>query len=159
MAEGKRIYTIQINGLEESYNGVKTLRESLDTLNDTVVKVNQEEQKTVAVKKETAAGTVQALVTGTISGGDASIVLTEGTTTENVINGIITIDTYKDFAIQFEDLTSTENHCDDMSAETAMLLALERAEYCKRINDNEVALLDGQGHIVIRLLRTTLTRQ
>ena len=57
MAEGKRIYTIQINGLQESYDGVKTLRESLDTLNDTVVKVNQEEQKTVAVKKETAAGT------------------------------------------------------------------------------------------------------
>lgn len=82
-----------------------------------------------------------------------------GQTGCNVINGIITIDTYKDFAIQFEDLTSTENHCDDMSAETAMLLALERAEYCKRINDNEVALLDGQGHIVMRLLRTTLTRQ
>lgn len=81
-----------------------------------------------------------------------------GQTTCNVINGIITIDTYKDFAIQFEDLTTTENHCDDMSAETALLLALERAEYCKRINDNEVALLDGQGHIVLRLLRTSLTR-
>lgn len=82
-----------------------------------------------------------------------------GQTGCNVINGIITIDTYKDFAIQFEDITSTENHCDDMSAETGMLLALERAEYCKRINDNEVALLDGQGHIVLRLSRITLTRK
>ena len=89
---------------------------------------------------------------------DPSMQTLHGQTGCNVINGIITIDTYKDFAIQFEDLQSTENHCEDMSAETALLLALERAEYCKRINENEVALLDGQGHIVLRLLRTTLTR-
>lgn len=82
-----------------------------------------------------------------------------GQTGCNIINGIITIDTYKDFAIQFEDITSTENRCEDMGAETALLLALERAEYCKRINDNEVALLDGQGAIVLRLTKTTLTRQ
>lgn len=81
-----------------------------------------------------------------------------GQTGCNIINGIITIDTNKDFAIQFEDLTSTENKCEDMAAETALLLALERAEFCKRINDNEVALLDGQGIIVLRLLRTTITR-
>lgn len=82
-----------------------------------------------------------------------------GQTGCNIINGIITIDTYKDFAIQFEDITSTENRCEDMGAETALLLALERAEYCKRINDNEVALLDGQGAIVLRLTKTTLSRQ
>lgn len=81
-----------------------------------------------------------------------------GQTGCNIINGTITIDTEKDFAIQFEDLSSTEHRCDDMAAETALLLALERAEYCKRINDHEVALLDGQGAIVLRLTRTTLTR-
>ncbi|MER2235284.1 MAG: hypothetical protein ABS901_02975 [Candidatus Limivicinus sp.] len=43
-------------------------------------------------EEETAAGTVQALVTGTISGGDASIVLTEGTTTENVMLTVWAID-------------------------------------------------------------------
>lgn len=81
-----------------------------------------------------------------------------GQTGCNIINGSITIDTAKDFAIQFEDLRSTEHHCGDMTAETSMLLALERAEYCKRVNDQEVALLDGQGTIVLRLTRTTLTR-
>ena len=45
-----------------------------------------------------------------------------------------------------------------MTAETGLLLALERGEYCKRINDNEVALLDGRGTIVLRLTRTTLSR-
>ncbi|MBQ9216966.1 MAG: META domain-containing protein [Muribaculaceae bacterium] len=81
-----------------------------------------------------------------------------GRTDCNIINGIITIDTEKDFAIQFEDLHSSEQRCDDMAAETSLLLALERAEYCKRINDQEVALLDGQGTIVLRLTRTTLDR-
>ena len=81
-----------------------------------------------------------------------------GQTGCNIINGIITIDTEKDFAIQFEDLSSTEHRCDDMTAETGLLLALERGEYCKRINDNEVALLDGRGTIVLRLTRTTLSR-
>lgn len=81
-----------------------------------------------------------------------------GQTGCNIINGIITIDTSKNFAIQFEDLTSTSHRCDEMSAETALLLALERSEFCKRINENEVALLDGQGQIVLRLTRTTLPR-
>ena len=81
-----------------------------------------------------------------------------GQTGCNIINGIITIDTEKDFAIQFEDLSSTEHRFDDMTAETGLLLALERGEYCKRINDNEVALLDGRGTIVLRLTRTTLSR-
>ena len=57
MAEGKRIYEIKINGLEESYEGVKSLREALNTLSDTVVNVSKEEQKISASRKETAAGT------------------------------------------------------------------------------------------------------
>ena len=48
MAEGKRIYEIKINGLTESYEGVKNLREALDTLTDTVVNVTKQEQRTAA---------------------------------------------------------------------------------------------------------------
>ena len=57
MAEGKRIYEIKINGLQESYEGVKSLREALNTLTDTVVNVKEEEAKTASTRKEAAAGT------------------------------------------------------------------------------------------------------
>lgn len=53
----KRIYTIQINGLQESYDGVKNLREALDTLTDTVVNVTKQEEKNTSVKKATTAAT------------------------------------------------------------------------------------------------------
>lgn len=53
----KRVYTIVINGLQESYEGVKSLREALDTLTDTVVNVNQQEEKTSSTKKESKAST------------------------------------------------------------------------------------------------------
>ena len=43
-------------------------------------------------EEEPAAGTVQALVTGTISGGDAPVVITEGTASENVTLTVWTID-------------------------------------------------------------------
>lgn len=89
---------------------------------------------------------------------DPTMLTLHGQTGCNIINGIITIDAAKDFAIQFEDLSSTENRCENMEAENALLLALERTEYCKRINDNEVALLDGLGNIVLRLVKTTLMR-
>lgn len=57
MAENKRIYTIQINGLQESYDGVKNLREALDTLTDTVVNVTKQEEKNASVKKATTSAT------------------------------------------------------------------------------------------------------
>lgn len=57
MAEGKRIYEIKINGLTESYEGVKNLREALDTLTDTVVNVTKQEEKSTASKKESKAAT------------------------------------------------------------------------------------------------------
>ena len=59
-------------------------------------------------------------------------------------------------AIQFEDLHSTEHYCEDIDVETALLLALESTESCKRINNNEMALLDNKGAIVIVLQRITL---
>ena len=57
MAEGKRIYEIKINGLTESYEGVKSLREALDTLTDTVVNVTKHEEKSTSSKKESKSAT------------------------------------------------------------------------------------------------------
>ena len=74
----------------------------------------------------------------------------------NIINGIITLDHEKDMAIQFEDLHSTEHNCETIDYETALLLALERTEFCKRINQYEMALLDNKGSIVIVLQRINL---
>ncbi len=79
-----------------------------------------------------------------------------GDTGCNIINGIITLDPSKDMAIQFEDLHSSEYDCDDINYETSLLLALERTESCKRINQNEMALLDNKGAIVIVLQRLNL---
>lgn len=89
---------------------------------------------------------------------DAEMQTLHGNTGCNIINGSIHIDPSKDFAIQFEDIHTTGNICDDMTTETAILIALEQAESCKRINDNEVALLDNKGHIVLDLQRITLER-
>ena len=77
----------------------------------------------------------------------------------NIINGIITLDPEKDMAIQFEDLHSTEYNCETIDYETALLLALERTESCKRINQYEMALLDNKGSIVIVLQRIDLRQQ
>ena len=79
-----------------------------------------------------------------------------GDTGCNIINGIITLDPTKDMAIQFEDLHSTEHDCEDIDSETALLLALETTESCKRINQNEMALLDHKGTIVLVLQRIKL---
>ena len=79
-----------------------------------------------------------------------------GDTGCNIINGIITLDPTKDMAIQFEDLRSTEHDCERIDNETALLLALERTESCKRINQYEMALLDNKGSIVIVLQRINL---
>ena len=87
---------------------------------------------------------------------DAVMQTIHGDTGCNIINGIITLDPAKDMAIQFEDLHSTENDCEEIDYETDLLLALESTESCKRINQNEVALLDNKGTIVIMLQRINL---
>lgn len=89
---------------------------------------------------------------------DAVMNTIHGNTGCNIINGIITIDPMKDFAIQFEDLHSGGNDCENIDNETAVLVALEQTESCKRINDNEMGLLDGKGRIVLVLSRIELTR-
>ena len=82
---------------------------------------------------------------------DAVMQTIHGDTGCNLINGIITLDPTKDMAIQFEDLHSTEHDCESIDNETDLLLALESTESCKRINQNEMALLDHKGNIVIVL--------
>ena len=79
-----------------------------------------------------------------------------GDTGCNIINGIITLDHTKDMAIQFEDLHSSQHDCEAIELETSLLLALERTESCKRINQNEMALLDNKGNIVLMLQRIFL---
>jgi heat shock protein HslJ len=87
---------------------------------------------------------------------DALLQTIHGDTGCNIINGIITLDPTKDMAIQFEDLHSTENDCEDIDYETALLLALETTVSCKRINPYEMALLDSKGAIVLMLQRINL---
>ncbi len=87
---------------------------------------------------------------------DALMQTIHGDTGCNIINGIITLDPTKDMAIQFEDLHSTENDCEDIDYETALLLALETTVSCKRINPYEMALLDSKGTIVLMLQRINL---
>ena len=87
---------------------------------------------------------------------DAVMQTIHGDTGCNIINGIITLDPTKDMAIQFEDLLSDEHDCEEIDYETDLLLALECTESCKRINQNEMALLDNKGNIVIMLQRITL---
>ena len=87
---------------------------------------------------------------------DAVMQTIHGDTGCNIINGIITLDPTKDMAIQFEDLRSSEHECEKIDHETDLLLALETTESCKRINEQEMALLDNKGRIVIVLQRINL---
>ena len=89
---------------------------------------------------------------------DAVMQTIHGDTGCNIINGIITLDPTKDMAIQFVDLHSSEYMCEDIENETALLLALESTESCKRINQDEMALLDNKGSIVIVLQRLNLRK-
>lgn len=57
MAESKRVYEIRINGIQESYEGVKSLSEVLNGLSDVVVNVSNEEQKASETRKSTASST------------------------------------------------------------------------------------------------------
>ncbi len=87
---------------------------------------------------------------------DAVMQTIHGNTGCNIINGVITLDPAKDMAIQFEDLHSSQYDCEAIDHETALLLALESSETCKRINQYEMALLDNKGNIVIVLQRINL---
>ncbi len=69
----------------------------------------------------------------------------------NIINGVVTVDPSQEMDVEFEDLKSSHNQCDDIDTETQMLINLEETASCKKINDNEVALLNRDGTIVMVL--------
>ena len=59
----------------------------------------------------------------------------------NIINGVITIDTNKEFAIEYEDLKSSHHQCPNIDTETRLLIAMEETQFCRKRNDREVELL------------------
>lgn len=77
----------------------------------------------------------------------------------NIINGSLYIDYYKNWAIQFQQLISTMKMCENMKLETTLLVALEVTETCKKINDNEVMLIDKNGKNVAVLKKLDLARK
>lgn len=87
---------------------------------------------------------------------DVNMLTLHANTGCNIINGIVTLDPSKDFAIQFEDLHSSGNKCESIDSETDMLLALEQTECYKRINDNEIALMTKEGQTVMTITRLNL---
>lgn len=74
----------------------------------------------------------------------------------NIINGVITIDTSKEFAIEYEDLKSSHFQCPNIDTETRLLIALEETLYCHKTNANEVELYtrerDERGNMVNKTL-------
>lgn len=74
----------------------------------------------------------------------------------NIINGVITIDPFKEFAIEYEDLQSSHYQCPNIDTETRLLIALEEAQFCHKRSDREVELLttdhDEMGKSVSKTL-------
>jgi heat shock protein HslJ len=76
----------------------------------------------------------------------------------NIINGSIYLDPEKDWAIQFQQIISTRKMCPNINTETALLIALEETETCKKISNDEVALLDASGKTSAILIRLRLRK-
>lgn len=74
----------------------------------------------------------------------------------NIINGVIMIDTEKDWGIQFEQLASTKMICPAIKLETALLVALEETTSVRKISDTEMQLLDKRNNVVITLKKLSL---
>lgn len=68
-----------------------------------------------------------------------------GNTGCNIINGSLYIDPYKDWGVEFQELISTCKWCPDINIETALLVALEETQFCKKLGSGEIALLDRDG--------------
>ena len=74
----------------------------------------------------------------------------------NIINGTLFIDPYKDWGVEFQELISTRKLCPDIHIETALLVALEETQYCKKLGSGEIALLDVDGKQLATLKRLKL---
>lgn len=81
-----------------------------------------------------------------------------GNTGCNIINGVITIDGDKYHAIQFEDIVSTRKPCQNISNETALLVALEEAVSARLADKNTLQLIDNKGNVVATLSRLKITK-
>lgn len=78
-----------------------------------------------------------------------------GNTGCNVLNGHISIDMGERNSITLENIAVTRMMCPNIASETSLLVALEEVMYARPINANECELLDGEGHVVLTLARTT----
>lgn len=74
----------------------------------------------------------------------------------NLFNGTLFIDPYKDWGIEFQELVSTRKMCRDIHIETALLVALEETQFCKKLASGEIALLDGNEKQIATLKRLKL---
>ncbi|MCH4156735.1 MAG: META domain-containing protein [Muribaculaceae bacterium] len=74
----------------------------------------------------------------------------------NTINGTVVIDPDKDWAIQFQQINSTNTPCSEIDKETSLLVALEEVESCRKIDNNNMQLLDKKGNISVELHRLNL---
>lgn len=74
----------------------------------------------------------------------------------NIFNGTLFIDTAKDWAVEFQELVSTRMMCPDIHIETALLVALEETQFCKKLDNGEIELLDGDGKQLATLKRLNL---
>lgn len=76
----------------------------------------------------------------------------------NIINGTIGLDPKKNLAIQFQQISSTRKLCPNMKIETALLVALEEVESCKKKNANEVILYDNKKQPILVFKRLDLLK-
>lgn len=74
----------------------------------------------------------------------------------NLFNGTLFIDTYKDWGVEFQELVSTRKMCRNIHIETALLVALEETQFCKELENGEIALFDGNGNQIATLKRLNL---
>ena len=69
----------------------------------------------------------------------------------NIINGVITLNYNKDFAVEFSDLVSSHHKCPNIDYETQLLLALEQTAFCRMKSNDETELLDENNQVLVVL--------
>ncbi len=92
---------------------------------------------------------------------DVDMLTVHANTGCNIINGVVTLDPSKDFAIQFSDLRSSGYKCETLDSETEMLISLEQTECYQRINDNdnEIAFKTFDGSTTMIISRLNLKQE
>ncbi|MDE6577831.1 MAG: META domain-containing protein [Muribaculaceae bacterium] len=78
-----------------------------------------------------------------------------GNTGCNLINGSLETDMDAANSISFQGIAMTKMACPDSEYETPFVVALEEASKAKPLKDNQVALMNGEGKVVLLLERTS----